>query len=147
MEDKLFFSHGRDGKSMKKDIRSIFWGCDLCAKRNAGRGITVLQTNDGRYVTECKDILRLCKKHFEEVNKSSFGETEKKGTGIGTAEFRWPVCPQLSDFDKASCDGRIMNEECIEALRSMLNNKSPSVSGFSKEFFYVFLGRFRYLSR
>ena len=110
----------------------------LCAKRKAGRGITVLQTNDGQFVTDGKDILRQCKKHFEVIYKSSIGETENRGVSNGRTEFRWPACPKLSDLDKASCDGRITSEECIEALKSMLNNKSPSVSGFSKEFFLFF---------
>ena len=46
--------------------------------------------------------------------------------------------PRLTDVDKLSCEGRITTDECKKALEGMMNNKSPSVSGFSKGFFLYF---------
>ena len=37
-----------------------------------------------------------------------------------------------------SCEGDLDNQECLQALKGMLNNKASSVSGFSKEFFLFF---------
>ena len=48
------------------------------------------------------------------------------------------VCPKLSEIDRQSCDGEISKEGCELALRGMMNNKAPSVYGFSKEFFLNF---------
>ena len=36
------------------------------------------------------------------------------------------------------CDAQITGDECKKALDSMTNNKAPSTSGFSKEFFQAF---------
>jgi len=47
-------------------------------------------------------------------------------------------CPELSEEERAICDGAITIDECKLALDGMMNNKSPSVSGFSKEFYKLF---------
>ena len=65
-------------------------------------------------------------------------DQDLSSNGSDVSGFNWPLCPQLSEIDKASCEGCITNEECKYALKSMLNNKAPSVSGFSKEFFLYF---------
>ena len=48
------------------------------------------------------------------------------------------VCPKLCEADRNLCEGGISKQECESALRGMINNKAPSVSGFSKEFFLHF---------
>ena len=107
----------------------------LCARRNKEKSIQVLQRPDGEYVTGNREILHYCKEYFEEIYAS-------RGVVTGmpqVAEFLAPaVCPRLSESDSKKCDGAISNEECETALKRMMNNKAPSVSGFTKEFFVLF---------
>ena len=48
----------------------------------------------------------------------------------------------VRDYHKliAGCDGAISSQECEQALKSMMNNKAASVSGFTKEFFFSSFG-------
>ena len=49
------------------------------------------------------------------------------------------VCRSVANEEKLECKGLITGEECIVALKSMANNKTPGPSGFTKEFFLHFL--------
>ena len=107
----------------------------LNARRDQEKHIAVLQKSNGEYVTDNKDILNYCRDHYEGIYAT-------QGQGVNGAQvvnFVQPsVCPQLNQMDKSSCEGDISDQECEKALRAMMNNKSPSVSGFSKEFFLFF---------
>ena len=44
----------------------------------------------------------------------------------------------LSEEDKQKCEGLITEEEAIQAMKTMINNKSPGSDGLSVEFFKTF---------
>ena len=105
--------------------------------RNNKKHISVLQTVNEDLITGDKDILQFCRAYFQDIYTSkvdNLGASARVSRFLGTAP-----CPRLSESDKPLCDGPITNLECLTALNGMLNNKAPSVSGFSKEFF-IFSG-------
>ena len=109
--------------------------------RNKKKHISVLQTVSGDLITGDKDILQFCRVYFQDIYTS---KVDNQGASAGVSRFMGTsLCPRLSESDKALCDGPITNLECLTALNGMLNNKAPSVSGFSKEFFIFFLDRNR----
>ena len=108
----------------------------LCANKASKKHINVLQSAEGNMITEKEEILEYCKAHFEEVYESKRDSSDQ--TRNFERLFGAINCPKLSEADKAACDGPLTNEECKSALDGMLNNKAPSVSGFSKEFFRFF---------
>ena len=107
----------------------------LNARRNKEKQINVLQADDDSLITGRRDILNYCKEYFEAVYRS-------KAQGSSCVQmanyFDKFICPQLSENDSKSCDGDVSIQECEIALKGMLNNKAPSVSGFSKEFVLFF---------
>ena len=47
--------------------------------------------------------------------------------------------PKLHEKDKQSCEREITENECLDALKYMGNNKSPGNDGLAKEFYLVYL--------
>jgi exonuclease III len=45
---------------------------------------------------------------------------------------------KLSDAESSLCEGDVLNAECLAALRSFKNNKSPGIDGLSYEFYRHF---------
>ena len=109
---------------------------NMCAKKRKEKDINVLTTTDGTVIKGNREILQHCRDHFETIYKAKDGVYSY----VAEAEARaFPhTCPQLSEEDQAACEGKMTNEECKKALAAMLNNKAPSVSGFSKEFYLFF---------
>ena len=96
--------------------------------------INVLEREDGKLVTEDREILAFCKDFYEELHRSKNLPTDQ--TSYDNIQT-----PVLDERDKQLCNGYITNEECLIALKSMGANKCPSASGFNKEFMLFFLGR------
>ena len=48
--------------------------------------------------------------------------------------------PKLQDNEIERCEGKLTLKECLEALNSMKNNKSPGNDCFTKEFYVCFFG-------
>ena len=46
--------------------------------------------------------------------------------------------PKLSEEQKQSCEGLLTKKECILAIKSMSNNKSPGTDGLPVEFYKIF---------
>lgn len=46
--------------------------------------------------------------------------------------------PQLEEGEVDLCEGLISKEECVLAIRSMVNNKSPELDGLPHEFYSAF---------
>ena len=107
----------------------------LNARRNKEKKIDVLQSPDGTVINGRKEILRYCQNYFEEVYRSRGREDQGR---LIEDYFQTVESPRLDDDDKRLCEGDITYQECEAALKGMLNNKAPSVSGFSKEFFIFF---------
>ena len=48
--------------------------------------------------------------------------------------------PVLMEDEKSLCKGKLTLNECLEALNSMKNEKSPGNDEFTKEFYISFFG-------
>jgi hypothetical protein len=46
--------------------------------------------------------------------------------------------PKLNENEKESCEGMISEEECVKAIKSMQNGKSPGIDGLPVEFYKIF---------
>ena len=84
----ILFSGARWLEQGEKPTRYFF---GLCAKRNANKSINILQTGDGEILSESKEILRLCKEHFEEVYTSRLVGQYLSSNGPDVSGFNWPV--------------------------------------------------------
>ena len=49
---------------------------------------------------------------------------------------------KLSNIDQIKCEGTITESECINALKSMKNQKSPDTDGITEESFEITLKNF-----
>lgn len=104
----------------------------LQKKKNADKDIHAIEDTDGRIVTGNKEILDYCRSFFELLHQS-------KGVPENVDDFMQNVeVPKLSEHDRLLCEGPLTLEECRNAVSSMSDNKSPSVSGFNKEFMKFF---------
>ena len=96
----------------------------------------MIQTPEGETIKGNKNILEHCKQYFQQLYASRVSPLVNDQ---GSDAFVIPEnCPRLSDVEKLSCEGPLTFDECKFALSSMMNNKSPSVSGFTKELFLFF---------
>lgn len=111
---------------------------NLNARRDARKQISVLEIPDDRVLTDCRDILNYCADYFNDIFRSKINVNEDGNLTRIANFFEGLTIPRLDDTEKQSCDGPLSNAECRKALHGMMNNKSPSVSGFSKEFFAFF---------
>ena len=104
----------------------------LQKKKSMDKDIHVLEDTDGKVINGNRDILDYCRSFFENLHQS-------KGVKENFEEFMQDVeIPKLSDHDRLSCEGPLTLEECGIAVASMSANRSPSVSGFNKEFINFF---------
>ena len=46
--------------------------------------------------------------------------------------------PKLTEEEKLSCEGRIISEECVKALDTFENGKTPGNDGIPVEFYKTF---------
>ena len=135
-EEKGRFAMIRSGAKWVEDgEKPSKYFLSLCSKRASEKMIDVLETPDGQNITGKENILKYCKSHFADLYTTVGDESIAHEV---RAEWTNLVCPKLNTEDQEQCDGPITNDECRIALSAMMNNKSPSVSGFTKEFFLHF---------
>ena len=104
---------------------------------SAQKIITVIKEDD-HVIKDNDAILEYCAKYYEQVFTSEGVDKSKMIQFLSCQEI-----PKLSVEEREQCEGPIGREECRAALAKMNKNKAPGVSGFTPDFFYVFLGRFR----
>lgn len=104
-------------------------------KRNQRQKVvTKIETNDGKILTKANDILK------EEMSFYSnlYTSCNPPDCTIGDLLPTGTICPSLSDNQSDSCEGLILLQECLIALKSMQNNKSPGTDGFPVEWYKFF---------
>ena len=102
-------------------------------KRQAERVISMLEDSEGNYILEDKNILRFCKEFYNKVHATKDIPQERIVRFMEGIDI-----PTLDEPDRKACEGPITSVECVNALKTMGNNKAPSVSGFNKEFVLFF---------
>ena len=91
-----------------------------------------LYKSDGTKTTNENEI----RCHVKEFCKKLYTFRQKKGNL--NEKLDWSKITILTDTLRDSLEGPINNEEALNALKSMKNNKSPRSDGFSTEFFNFF---------
>ena len=103
-------------------------------KRNYERKImNRLATSDGRMILEPGEIRKEQANFYQNLYKSTSPSSEYEPFFPENGEN-----PKLDELEKESCEGKITKEECLEALKSMKNNKSPGTDGLTVEFYKHF---------
>ena len=104
-------------------------------KRNQRqKTITKLYNDSGTVITSHKDILSAEREYFEKIYSScnpSFLDFEQYFSP--TMEHS-----KLSEDSQQLCEGSISLQECLNALKTMKNNKSPGTDGIPVEFYKYF---------
>ena len=106
----------------------------LQQRHSAAKAITKLVRDDGCAIYRNADILKECARHYAALYSSRHGQRQHENDDL----FCNIGNPRLTDDEKLACEGLITGKECITALKSMANNKTPGPSGFTKEFFVHF---------
>ena len=107
-------------------------------KRNQNlKTITALYTQEGNIVNDTADILNTGKKYFENVYKSD--NPTMKDIEDFLAFDDDGMTPKLNENSTQVCEGSISLQECIDALKTMPNNKTPGTDGFPTEFYKHFI--------
>ena len=104
-------------------------------KRHCKQGtITQLKTSDTTYAHTDKDILEECESFY----KNLYTSTINAHNSADSVFFTQATGKCLSNEETDSCEGLLNTEECLVALKSMANGKSPGSDGFPAEFYKVF---------
>jgi hypothetical protein len=115
---------------MQKKILNIFFNLE---KRNyINKTIQQLINDKGDTITDFKEVLaeeRSFKNHavydnINEVNNFFFPDD--------------PEIPKLSEEDMLNCEGIISKDECVSAIRTFKNGKSPGTDELPAEFYKIF---------
>lgn len=101
------------------------------------RCISKLQKENGEIITGSDAILEEEVKFYSDLYTSSinYGENENILEKIGISQ---DDIPKLSSEQSTLCEGMITINECINAVKSMPNGKSPGSDGYPIEFYKVF---------
>ena len=90
-----------------------------------------LQRDDGTMTTDTKEILNMQKDFYENVYASKIKQTRQQIKDY----LNQVAVPSLTEEEKTECEGPLTNEECLKAVKTFKNNKSPGNDGLTCEFY------------
>ena len=106
---------------------------NLSKRRSSQKSIVALESNDGRLLSDKKEILSYCADFYKNMYKTRGVQADKMDVfKIGDND------PRLTEEEKMLCEAPISEEECLIALKGMASNKAPGVTGFTAEFYICF---------
>lgn len=98
--------------------------------------IGYLKTENGTSITSDKEILKECKMFYTNLYRA------KPNDAINDDDNNYFLSPnnqcKLTPEETDACEGELREKECLEALRTMKNEKSPGNDGIPVEFYKVF---------
>lgn len=102
------------------------------------KSIQTLVTDSGHTVSKFTDVLNEQNKFYSSLYSNK--ETEDN-LNVHLVDKFFPddaEIPKLNENEKESCEGMISEEECVKAIKSMQNGKSPGTDGLPVEFYKIF---------
>jgi ssDNA-binding Zn-finger/Zn-ribbon topoisomerase 1 len=96
--------------------------------------ITKLETSKGDIVTNANDILKEEASFYSKL----YSSCNPPECNIEELLPLNNICPKLDENQKESCEGLITRNECLNALKTMPNNKTPGCDGFPTEWYKFF---------
>ena len=105
--------------------------------------MVALKDTNGQIYTNKDDIIRIQQQFYQNLYSEKFQFRER------VADFE-DYCsdieiPQLSNQEKASCEGVVTEGELSLALSRMKNDSAPGLDGLPTSFYKVFWARIKYL--
>ena len=105
-------------------------------KRHCKQGtISQLKVNDNDLIYTDKEILKECESFYRNLYSSKVATENQDGA------FFFPQQKDrtlLNSDEQSLCEGELSIKECLEALKSMVPDKSPGTDGLPCEFYKVF---------
>ena len=117
---------------MKKACTKYF--LNLEKRHYTNKLIPKLVLEDATEITDQKDIIREQERFYEKLYTSR--KTQFTADHSTTFFNQDNIRPKLTPED--SCEGNISAKECLDALKSMGDGKSPGMDGFTVEFYTFF---------
>ena len=100
--------------------------------KNAERKIIKNLNVNGNITSNQNEILNEQKRYYEIL----YAEKIQRDSTFNF--YDEDKIPKLNDSDQLLCEGLITEKECIEAIKSMKNGKSPGSDGINAEFYKIF---------
>ena len=98
--------------------------------------IPKLVLEDATEITDQKDIIREQERFYEKLYTSR--KTQFTADYSITFFSQDNIRAKFTTEEKDSCEGNISAKECLDALKSMGDGKSPGMDGFTVEFYKLF---------
>jgi len=141
LEYELLYSHFMKGLQIRSKEKWVEEG-EKCTKyflnleknRGSQKSINKLRCKNGTVTTDQSTILNEEVDYFSDLYKSKINVSNNKLDDF----FSDTIFPSLSNEEKESCEGILTEDECLNALNTMANNKSPGYSGLTVEFYRKF---------
>ena len=101
-------------------------------KRAVKKTCSALQTTDGQRVTNQSDIIQEQVRFYKEMY------TKFPTDRVARDCLLNPLNRKLSDEQRKSCESEFFYGECLAALKTLRNEKTPGSDGLPKEFYLCF---------
>jgi hypothetical protein len=97
-----------------------------------------LVTDNGQLISEFKDVLNEQLSLYSSLYSSR--ETVESWDSELVDQFfiNDNNIPKLDEEDRALCEGKISEGECVEVIKTFKNGKSPGTDGLPIEFYKIF---------
>ena len=121
-------------KWVEEGERSSKYFLNLEKGRQNANSINCLKDPNGKKCEENNELLNIATTFYSDLYKSqTCGD-------VKVDEYMDAVRPEaiLSVIDRNLCEGKITQEECIDALKIMKKNKSPGLDGICIEFYQTY---------
>lgn len=135
-------AHGAQTRSRIKYIeegeKNTAYFLNLEKANAANNTITVIQTEDGRTVTQQAEVLNEQVKFYSHLYKKDKEECRSNDKYI--TDFLGSDCkpPSLEEHDIEACEREVSESDCAEAIKHMKNGSAPGSDGLTTEFYKVF---------
>ena len=116
--------------------KSTKYFLNLEKRHYTNKSIPKLVLEDATEITDQKDIIREQKRFYEKLYTSR--ETQFTAGHSTTFFNQDDIRAKLTPQEKDSCEGNISAKECLDALKSMGDGKSPGMDSFVAEFHKLF---------
>ena len=107
-------------------------------KRNAKNCIRKLFNKKNQLVKNSKDIMTELKSFYQDLYRNKDNNMNAYWNENFQKFTQNLNIPKLSDDQQSYCEGDLTYQECLKALNSFKNNKSPGNDGLTTEFYKTF---------
>ena len=111
--------------------------CNLEKRHYNEKIIPKLIDENEREITDQTEIIEKQKLFYEKLYSSSNPVFDREHEKLFFDKNN-PYLNFLSEEEMQLCEGNLRRGECLEALKSMKNSKSPGIDGFTAEFYKFF---------